>query len=154
TIAGGAATVVRCYELLPGKLEVKQSGTISAPSLFVFNGAIAPTLAGGAVINYDTASATALVQIAAQVQARLGPGGTVNTPLTPASSAAIDSDFSCASLEPKNTDCRWGDYAGASVDPNNANVVWGSNQVDGPTGKERGEAQWATQNFALTPVKP
>jgi hypothetical protein len=61
TIAGGAGSVVRWYELLPGKVEVKQAGTISDPSRFVFNGAVAPTLSGGAVINYDTASSTALV---------------------------------------------------------------------------------------------
>jgi hypothetical protein len=153
TVAGGAGTVVRWYELLPAKAEVKQSGTISDPSLFIFNAAIAPTLSGGAVIDYDTASKSALVQIAAQSRLRSDPAGTMSGPVTLASSAAIDSDFTCPSLEPKNTGCRWGDYAGASVDPNNADVVWGSNQVDGPTGKERGEAQWVTQNFALTPVK-
>jgi hypothetical protein len=152
TVLGGAGTVVRWYELLPGKLEVKQSGTISDPSLFVFNGAIAPTLSGGAVINYDTASKSALVQIAAQSRRGSDPAGTMGGAVTLASSAAIDSDFSCPSVEPRAPSCRWGDYAGASVDPNNADVVWGSNQFDGPAGKGH-EAQWATQNFALTPVK-
>jgi hypothetical protein len=151
TIAGGAGTVVRWYELLPGKLEVKQSGTISDPSLFIFNGAIAPTLSGGAVINYDTASKSALVRIAAQSRRSSDPAGTMSGPLTLASSAAIDSDFSCPSVERRAPSCRWGDYAGASVDPNNPDVVWGSNQFDA-AGKAH-EAQWATQNFALTPVK-
>jgi hypothetical protein len=153
TVAGGAGTVVRWYELLPGKLEVKQSGTISDLSLFVFNAAIAPTLSGGAVIDYDTANASSLVQIVAQSRLGSDPAGTMSGPVTLASSAAIDSDFTCPSHEPKNTGCRWGDYAGASVDPNNPNVVWGANQVDGPVGKEpkEHEAQWATQIFALTP---
>ena len=133
TIAGGAGTVVRWYELLPGKLEAKQTGTISDPSLFTFNGAIAPTLSGGAVINYDTASSTALVHIIAQSRVSSDPAGTMNTPISLASSAAIDSDFSCPSVEVRSTACRWGDYAGASVDPTNANVVWGSNQVNGPS---------------------
>jgi hypothetical protein len=150
TVAGGAGTGVRWYELLPGKLEVKQSGTISDPSLYVFNGAIAPTLSGGAVLHYDTASATALVHVVAQSRLGSDPAGTMNTPVTLASSAATDSDFTCPSVEPKDIACRWGDYTGASVDPNNPNVVWGSNQLDGPAGKEH-EAQWATQNFALTP---
>src|SRR5439155_463368 len=150
TIAGGAGSVVRWYELLPGKLEVKQAGTVSDPSSFVFNGAIAPTLSGGAVLNYDTASSTALVQIMAQSRVSTDPAGTMSAPITLASSAAIDSDFSCPSRQPLNTACRWGDYAGASVDPTNTNVVWGSNQVNGPA--SAGRAQWATQNFALTPL--
>jgi hypothetical protein len=149
TVAGGVGTVVRWYELLPGKLEVKQAGTISDPSNFVFNGAIAPTRSGGAVIDYNVASSSARVQIIAQSRAGSDPAGTMSTPITLASSAAIDSDFSCPSVEPQSIACRWGDYAGASVDPTNSDVVWGSNQVNGPTGTGH-RAQWATQNFALT----
>jgi hypothetical protein len=149
TVAGGAGSVVRWYELLPGKLEVKQAGTISDPSNYVFNGGIAPTLSGGAVIDYDAASSTALVQIMAQSRVSSDPAGTMNTPIALASSAAIDSDFSCPSVEPKSIACRWGDYAGASVDPANSEVVWGSNQLNGPTGTGH-RAQWATQNFAVT----
>src|SRR4029077_2093602 len=102
TIGRRGGTVVRWYELLPAKSEVKQAGTISDPSLFVFNGAIAPTLSGGAVINYDTASAAALVKIVAQSRLGSDPAGTMNTPVTLASSAAIDSDFTCPSVEPKD----------------------------------------------------
>jgi hypothetical protein len=150
TIAGGAGSVVRWYELLPGKLEVKQAGTISDPSMFVFNGAIAPTISGGAVINYNTASSSARVQIMAQSRVGTDPAGAMNAPIALASSAAIDSDFSCPSFEPKSTACRWGDYAGASVDPTNSNVVWGSSQVNAEASTEH-QARWATQNFALTP---
>jgi hypothetical protein len=153
TIAGGAGSVVRWYELLPGTLEVKQAGTISDPSLFVFNGAIAPTLSGGAAIDYDTASSTALVQIMAQSRVSTDPAGTMNAPITLASSAAIDSDFTCPSFQPKDIACRWGDYAGASVDPTNPNVVWGSSQVNAAASTEH-QARWATQNFALTPQPP
>jgi hypothetical protein len=149
TVAGGAGSVVRWYELLPGKLEVKQTGTISDPSLFVFNGAIAPTLSGGAVINYDTASETERVHIVAQSRVGSAPAGTMSTPIVLRSSAAIDGDFSCPSQTHEEGPCRWGDYAGASVDPINENVVWGSNQVNGPT-PSKNQAQWATQNFAIT----
>jgi hypothetical protein len=76
----------------------------------------------------------------------------MSAPIALASSAAIDSDFSCPSRNPSHTVCRWGDYAGASVDPTNPNLVWGSNQVTGPA--SAGRAQWATQNFALTPQVP
>jgi PKD repeat protein len=149
TIAGGTRSVVRWYELVPGKLEVRQVGTISDPTKFVFNGAIAPTLTGGAVINYNTASSSALVQIAAQSRIGSAPLGTMNTPITLASSTAVDADFSCPSETGVSEPCRWGDYAGASVDPANSNVVWGSNQFNGPDAL--GSAQWATQNFALVP---
>jgi PKD repeat protein len=148
TIAGGARSVVRWYEVVPGKVEVRQVGTISDPTKFIFNGAIAPTLTGGAVINYDTASSSDLVQIVAQSRIGSAPLGTMNTPITLASSSAVDEDFSCPSETAEPAPCRWGDYAGASVDPNDGNTVWGSNQINGPNAL--GGAQWATQNFALT----
>jgi hypothetical protein len=148
TIAGGAGSVVRWYELVPGKVEVRQFGTISDPTEFVFNGAIAPTLTGGAVINYNTAGSSALVQIIAQSRVGSAPLGTMNTPITLASSSAVDADFSCPSETGEGAPCRWGDYAGASVDPTGNNTVWGSNQVNGPNAL--GSSQWATQNFALT----
>ncbi|TML00374.1 MAG: hypothetical protein E6G34_01750 [Actinobacteria bacterium] len=92
----------------------------------------------------------------AQSRAPSAPLGTMNTPVTLASSSAVDSDFSCPS-QPLGKlfgaiSCRWGDYAGASTDPSNNNVAWGSSQLNGPTGgaSEFGnQAQWATQNFAI-----
>ncbi|MFI4984753.1 MAG: PKD domain-containing protein [Solirubrobacterales bacterium] len=149
TIEGGGGSVVRWYEIVPSKVEVRQVGTISDPSKFVFNGAIAPTLTGGAVINYDTGSSTSFVQVMAQSRIGSAPLGTMNTPITLASSSARDGDFSCPSETGRPEPCRWGDYAGASVDPTNNNVVWGSNQINEPYAF--GAAQWATQNFAVEP---
>jgi PKD repeat protein len=157
TVAGGAGSVVRWYELVPSTVAVRQLGTISDPSSYVFNGAIAPTLSGGAVIDYDTGSSSALVQLMAQSRVGTAPLGTMNTPISLGSSSAIDSDFSCPSQpfgkKLGTVSCRWGDYAGASVDPTNGNVVWGSSQVNGPMGAlitgAGHEAQWATTNFAL-----
>jgi hypothetical protein len=161
TVAGGAGSVVRWYELAPSTVTVKQTGTISDPSNLVFNGAIAPTLSGGAVIDYNTGSSSAVVQLMAQSRIGSAPEGTMNTPITLGSSSAIDSDFSCPSQplgkQRKTTSCRWGDYAGASVDPSNAKVVWGSSQLNGPTGAstEFGhKAQWVTRNFALEATGP
>jgi hypothetical protein len=148
TIAGGAGSMVRWYELLPGTLTVRQSGTISDPSKYIFNGAIAPTLSGGAVVTYDTGSGSELVQIIAQSRVGSDPLGTMSTPTTLGSSSAIDSDFTCPSVEPLDESCRWGDYAGASVDPVNTDLVWASNQDNGPT-RTGNAAQWATQNFAI-----
>jgi len=165
TISGGAGSVVRWYELLPAKGQVRQSGTISDPSKFVFNAAIAPTLNGDAVINYNTGSSEALVQTMAQSRIGSAPLGTMNGPVELGTSVAVDSDFSCPT-EPLGEEigadtCRWGDYAGASVDPIDPNLVWGSNQANGPIGSELEfeeeeeifelghNPQWITRNFAL-----
>ena len=145
---GGGGSVVRWYELLPAKAEARQVGTISDPNLYVFNAAIAPTLLGGAVINYNTGSASELVEIMAQSRVPTAPLNQMSGPIVLGSSSARDADFSCPSVDPFAESCRWGDYAGASVDPTNGNVVWGSSQVNGPITPEN-DAQWATRNFAL-----
>jgi PKD repeat protein len=156
TVKGGGGTVVDWYELLPGTASVRQQGAISEASEFDFDGAIAPTSSGGAVISYDRGSSTSLVQLMAQSRIAGAPNGTMNTPVALAESAAADHDFSCPSQpagkgEPS---CRWGDYAGESVDPTQPGVVWGTGQVNGPVGETLSKVghapQWKTYNFALT----
>jgi streptogramin lyase len=144
TVAGGAGSAVRWYELVPSTLEVRQTGTIMEPGAYTFNGAIAPTGNGGAIITYNTGSATQSVGLWAQSRPYFAPLGSMNSPVGLATSSAIDSDFSCGHEE----GCRWGDYAGLSVDPTNPRVAWGSGQINGPIAT--GKAQWATRNFALT----
>jgi hypothetical protein len=145
TVAGGGGSVVRWYELVPSTLEKRQSGTISEASNYVFNGAIAPTASGGAVIIYNAGGTAQKVQLWAQSRPASSPLGTMNSPVSLATSSAVDSDFTCPNPE---TGCRWGDYAGLSVDPSNGSLVWGSSQVNGPTAASNA-AQWATRNFAL-----
>jgi hypothetical protein len=145
TVAGGGGSAVRWYELVPGTLEKRQSGTISEASNYVFNGAIAPTASGGAVIIYNTGGTTQKVALWAQSRPASSPLGSMGNPVSLATSSAVDSDFSCANRE---TGCRWGDYAGLSVDPSNSGLVWGSSQVNGPAAASNA-AQWATRNFAL-----
>jgi PKD repeat protein len=163
TVANGPnGTQVAWYELLPATMTVFQAGTITDSSGFAFNGAIAPTRHGGAVIDYNTGGSGQAVDIEAQSRSRGDPPGTMSpgSTVTLATSAAVDSDFSCPSqpfgAANQSLLCRWGDYAGASVDPDNPDVAWGSNQVNGPTGTLIGgfgdQAQWQTQNFALTPT--
>ncbi len=157
TISDGAGgSVVRWYEVIPSKLSVRQFGTVTDTAGFAFNGAIAPTLHGGAVINYNVGGPNQTVQVKAQSRVPSAPLGGMFKPITLASSAAVDSDSSCPSqgfIFFGTTSCRWGDYAGASPDPNNPDVAWASNQVNGPTpGIGSGIAQWATQTFALTPT--
>jgi PKD repeat protein len=142
-------TLVRWYEIVPGSPPTtRQVGSVTDSGGWAFNGAIAPTTSGGAVVNYNTGGLPQLVNIKAQSRVSAAPLGTMNSPITLASSSAVDSDFSCPSVTGKPEPCRWGDYSGASVDPSNGSLVWGSNQVNGPP--PAGHAsQWATQNFAL-----
>jgi hypothetical protein len=161
TIASGEDSVVRWYEIVPSKLEVHQSGTVSDASGFAFNAAIAPTLAGGAALVYNVGGHEAKVQVKAQSRIASTPLGTMSGPITLRESSAIDSDFTCPS-QPYGTEhhavaCRWGDYAGASVDPSHPSLVWGSDQLNGPRGEHKAFgnlAQWATQNFALVVEPP
>jgi hypothetical protein len=154
TVAGaGGRSVVRWYELLPASLTVRQQGTIQDASNFDFNGAISPSGSGNeAVINYNVGSAAQLVQIRAQSRTGSAALGTMSSETTLGTSAAIDQDFSCPSVDPSQPSCRWGDYAGASPDPSNNNVVWGSSQLNGPISGT--SATWTTRNFALDPGDP
>lgn len=143
----GGRSVVRWYELLPGAETptVRQEGTISDPSHFVFNGAISPTAQGdAAAINFNRGSSTLLPEMRAQSREASTPLGTMTGDVLLGESAGVAQDFSCGGAsEP----CRWGDYAGASPDPVVPGVVWGSNQgLGAPIGKQ---ARWTTRNFAL-----
>ena len=146
TVAGaGGRSVVRWYELLPASHVVRQQGTISSASQFVFNGAISPAINGTtAAINYNTGSSGQLVDIRAQ--SRLGSTalGQMSGEIVLGTSSATDEDFSCGGAA---TPCRWGDYAGASPDPNNEQAIWGSNQLNGPLTTD---PAWRTRNFELT----
>ncbi len=149
TIAGaGGRSVVRWYELLPATDAVRQEGTISDPTHFVFNGAISPALNGtDAAINYNVGSATLLPEIRAQSRDGSTALGTMAIEVVLDTSSTFMNDFSC--VEPDDL-CRWGDYAAASPDPTNTTVVWGSNQAVGPAiGGGGPPAHWTTQNFAL-----
>jgi hypothetical protein len=143
TVAGpGGRSVVRWYELLPASLTVRQMGTISDATNYMFNGAISPATDGtSAAINYNAGGSSQLAQIKAQSRTSSTSLSTMSGELTLGTSSAIDQDFSCSP-------CRWGDYAGASPDPNNSTVIWGSNQLNGPVSGTN--ARWTTRNFALT----
>jgi PKD repeat protein len=156
TVSSGlGGTVVRWYEILPGPAPtLRQTGMIAdATTGFAFNGAIAPTAGGGAVVNYNAGNGSNFVTAQAQSRTGSDPLGTTGAPILLGTSTAIDSDFSCPSVTKGSRPCRWGDYAGASVDPTNGNVVWGSTQFNGPLPPES-RAQWATENFALTIASP
>ena len=147
----GAPSVVRWYELVPSLCDgttcaaaaLKQAGTVSDATHFVFNGAISPTGNGqDAVIHYNLSSGSLLAQIHARFHAAGMPAGATAGDILIGSSVAAAQDFSC-----NPGPCRWGDYAGATPDPTRDDMVWGSNQLLGsPSGSN---PKWTTRNFAI-----
>jgi hypothetical protein len=145
TIEGpGGRSEVRWYELLPGTQTVRQEGTISDPSRFVFNAAISPTREGdAAAIDFNRGSAALSPDMHAQSRAAGTPLSEMEGDVLLGTSSGSAQDFSC-------TPCRWGDYAGASPDPAVGGLVWGSNQgLSAPSGPSDEDAHWTTRNFAL-----
>lgn len=140
-------SVDRWYEIIPSTMTVRQQGTISDPSNFVFNGAISPADNGhDAGIQYNLGGSSLLAQIHAQTRKYTAPLSTMSGDVTLATSAAADQDFSCA-LGPS---CRWGDYAAATPDPLAPDLIWGSSQTNGPTPFVPDDPAWRTQNFSFT----
>ena len=147
----GTPSVVRWYELVPSLCNgttcpagaLKQAGTVSDATHFVFNGAISPTRNGqDAVINYNLGSGSLLAQIHARWhEAGMASGATTGDILI-GSSAAAAQDFSC-----NPGPCRWGDYAGATPDPVADDMVWGSSQV--LASASGSNPRWTTRNFAV-----
>ena len=144
----GGRSVVQWYDLLPGTQTVRQEGTISDPSQFVFNGAISPARQGdSAAIDFNRGSATLFPEMHAQSRDRDTSLGQMEGDVLLGTSAGAAEDLSCNIFEAEPEPCRWGDYAGASPDPSAGGVVWGSNQgLAAPIGEQ---ARWTTRNFAL-----
>jgi hypothetical protein len=139
----GGRSVVDWYEILPASLAVRQQGVLSSPTTYVFNAAIAPSIAGNdAAIFYNRGSATQVALEASQSRRGVTPLGTMD-PMEGIAipSLASDIDLSCTPV------CRWGDYAGATPDPYVPHLVWGSQQIDIPS--ILGLPQWLTLNFLV-----
>jgi hypothetical protein len=159
TIAGGAGAEVRWYEVNPAKHLVTQTGDITDPNLYVFNGAISPDrrVSGGKgayganmVLGFDTSSASA--SPAVQMVSKIGNGPvSAFTPVV--QSSGFEDDFTCY---PSGTSCRWGDYAGASPDPSaplglGGGQVWFSNMFPLVASPDPNGVDWTTQNWVARP---
>ena len=153
TVGGRAA--IRWYEIGAAANSLLQSGTVSDPSLFQFNGAISPnrqvngiTRAGGdsMVLNYDSSSSAVFPQI--RMVSKVGAGAQ-SSPVVVKSSPGPLSGFDCSSA---TQFCRWGDYAAATPDPSTANQIWQVSQFAVGSGSgTTGPATSRTQNFVATP---
>jgi len=147
-------SVERWYELKPGQMTPYQSGDISDPNLYIFNGSVTPTGAGNeAVINYNAGdgSTGGYASMRAQSRNHGSPLGTMANETIIASSVNNDDDLSCGvNRPPISNPCRWGDYSAARLDPNDANVVWMTNMLTG-SGGSASTIGWDTEVAAFTP---
>jgi hypothetical protein len=136
-VFGGAGSEVRWYEITPTPVEeptLAQSGVATSPSLFAWNGAIAPdrtvnssgTAHGDSMVMGFTTSSTSQCPAAVMVSK---VGSNPQSPfVTVKSSPQALLDFSCVPV------CRWGDYGGAAPDPaapldDPHGAVWLTNEV-------------------------
>ena len=164
TVKGGAGAQVRWYELNPAAKTIVQSGSATSPTLYAFNGAIAPdrrhdgTVAkygADMVLGFNTSSAS--VSPAIQWVAKQGSGAqSAFHPVVQSTVAAAG--LGCDAGEPANP-CSWGLYAGASPDPAaDTAQLTGQVWLTSPWASGAGDdhtANWKTQNLAVrVPLTP
>jgi hypothetical protein len=154
-VYGGAGAEERWYEIDPNAGSLLQSGAVSSPSLYVWNGAVSPdratngttgTFGDSMAMSMSTSSATTYPAIRF-VWKRGGSAQSALTNLVQATGPSVD--FSCSSTSA----CRWGDYSGASPDPAGSGAtgkVWLANQYNVGSTKTS-STSWRTWLFAVSP---
>jgi hypothetical protein len=155
TVAGGAGSEVRWYEINPAAHSLLQKGKATSSSLFEFNGAISPnrqvngaTKKGGEsmVLNFNTSSSATLPGI--RMVSKVG-GNPQSGQVTVKSSPGQLSGFDCIAASQV---CDWGDYAAATPDPSAANRIWQVSQFAVGSGSgDTGPATSRTWNFIAKP---
>jgi hypothetical protein len=158
TILGGAGAQVRWYEINPATHTVIQTGQLSSPSLFIFNGAVSPDrrvngasalFGGDMVMDVNTSSAATLPAV--KVASKIG-ANPISALVNLATSTSPDTGFDCIR---NHGLCRWGDYAAATPDPASPTTaatgqVWGTSMLGAPGGSSSSSG-WTTQNFGIKP---
>jgi hypothetical protein len=152
TTYAGAGSGVEWFEINPAG-SVDQTGIISDPTLYVFNGSISSDRAytsrrlkafgSNMVVGFDTSSASENPAI--QMVSKRGAAATSDMVLV-VRSAAPDQDFTCPDV---GDTCRWGDYSSASPNPD-ASTTAGTGSVY-LTSMYSGGAHWLTRNWVATP---
>ena len=155
TVFGGAGAAIHWYEVDAAAGGLLQSGGVTDPGGWVFNGAISPdrvvrgtTRAFGSnmALGFSTSSTTAYPAI--QMVTKTGANAQSAMTLVKAS-PGFDADYSCGKY------CRWGDYASAVPDPaapvrrQTAGVVWLGNQWNVASTSKA--ADWRTWIWAARP---
>jgi hypothetical protein len=159
TVAGGAGSQVRWYEINPATATLFQSGVVSSPTLWAYNGSIAPDrLVKGSThkygsamaLTYNTSSTTTHIAIR-YVTKSVGQAQS-SSALVKASSAPYIS-FDCSSA---GQTCRWGDYPGAAPDPAAGataghGIVWMANMWNMSNPNPTTATPWRTWIFRVRP---
>jgi len=155
SVFGGGGAEERWYEIDPTGASLLQSGTAGGPSLFAWNGAVAPDRAnsGGSAAFGDSMAmsvSTSSASTEPAIQFIWKHGADAQSGLSNlVESGGPNVDFSCDASAP----CRWGDYSGASPDPvggGSAGVVWLANQYN-MAGGTTSSVSWRTWVFGVTP---
>lgn len=159
TVAGGAGSMIRWYEIDPSAPGLFQSGTVQSPTLWEYNGAISPDrLVNGSihkfgdamVLAFNTSSST--TNIAIQIVSKIG-SASQSTPVLVKASAAPYLSFDCVDT---NSTCHWGDYSGAAPDPKanptgSHGVVWAANEWNTTNPNPTSGTAWRTWIFTASP---
>jgi hypothetical protein len=156
SVFGGAGAEERWYEIDPSAGSLLQSGSVSNPSLFIWNGAVSPDRANaGTTGSFGDSMAMSVSTSGANdfpaIQFVWKQGAAAQSALTNlVQSSGADVDFSCDTTTP----CRWGDYSGASPDPSATGTVgkvWLGNQYN-LAGGSTSSTSWRSWLFAVTPT--
>jgi hypothetical protein len=162
TIAGGAGAEFRWYEIDVANAGLFQSGDVTDPVLYVYNGGISPDrivptviptvrqpYGMNMVIGFTTSSSSNFPAV--QMVSKIG-SNPVSAFVKLKQSPGADEGFDCFELGR----CRWGDYAGALPDPIRpgpgapTGKVWLSNMwVTGDV--DPFAATWRTWNWGALP---
>jgi hypothetical protein len=166
TVAGGAGSEFDWYEINVDTATTFQTGVVSDPNLYVYNGAIASdrrTPNGGVggqygsnmVVGFSTSGSNAFPAI--QMVSKIGANAQSAFVLIK-QSPGPNASFSCSENPIFPAKCRWGDYSGAVPDPNSPTTdtegrVWLANQwVTGEDGTFPNEmATWRTWIWRAKP---
>jgi hypothetical protein len=157
-VFGGAGSEDRWYEISTAGT-LAQSGKVSDPDLYVFNGAISPDRASddatdasaltgrNMVMGFNTSSPSTFAAIKMVSQRGTGPQ---SASVLVKQSVGPNVDFSCGSSLPDV--CRWGDYGGASPDPltSTGGQVWLSAEWNNPA-TDGSTPVWQTWNWSARP---
>jgi hypothetical protein len=159
TVAGGAGSMIRWYEIDPSSNSLFQSGAVASSTLWVYNGAISPDrlvngsvakFGGSMVLGFNTSSSTTHIAIRAVSKVGTGPQ---SAPLLIKSSKYPYISYDCSTA---GSTCHWGDYAGAEPDPA-ANptathgAVWGADEWNVANPNPTGGTAWRTWEFTASP---
>ncbi len=159
TVAGGAGSEIRWYEIDPSANSLLQAGTVASSSLWVYNGAISPDrLVNGSVrkfgdsmvLGFNTSSPA--THIAIRAVSKIG-NGAQSAPLLIQRSSYPYLSFDCQAA---GSACHWGDYAGAEPDPAASptathGTVWAANEWNVANPNPTGGTAWRTWIFTASP---